>query len=125
MVSDSTLHALLGAVVATVLFFVPFSPALGGGVAAYLSEADPGEGIRIGALAGLITEIPLFLLGLVGVSLLGFAVLGLHAGAAVGVGGVLVLLVVGLFTLAYTVGLSALGGYVGSYLVERRSREAA
>jgi hypothetical protein len=116
MVSDSTLHALLGAVVTTVLFFVPFSPAIGGGVAAYLNGADTSEGLRIGALSGLFAEIPLFLVGLGAVSLLGFVVVGLDAGAAVGVGGLLIILVVGLFTVTYTVGLSALGGYVGASL---------
>lgn len=121
MVSDSFLHALIGAVVTVVVSFVPFSPVLGGGVAAYLSDADANEGIRIGALSGAIASVPLLLFGLLLVFFLGFFAIGGvgHGGApAFGVGGLLVVLVVGVVAVAYTVGLSALGGYLGSYLVD-------
>ena len=117
MVSDSTLHALLGAVVTTVLSFVPFSPVLGGGVAAYLNEADSSRGVRIGALSGAFATVPLVLFGFVVVFFLGFFALGMNGGA-VGIGGLLIVLVLGLFFAVYTVGLSALGGYLGSYLVD-------
>ncbi|WP_251342259.1 DUF5518 domain-containing protein [Haloplanus halophilus] len=116
MVSDSTLHALLGAVVTIVLSFVPFSPALGGGVAAYLNEANSSEGLRIGALSGAFATVPLVLFGLVAVFFLGFFAIGMNGGA-MGIGGLLVVLVVGLIAAVYTVGLSALGGYLGAYLV--------
>lgn len=122
MVSETTFHALVGAVVTVVLSFVPFSPVLGGGVAAYLNDADGGEGLRIGALSGVIASIPLFLVGvLVVVALSVFAIVGPgHGpGAALGIAGLLLVLVVGgLFALLYAVGLSALGGYLGAYLVE-------
>jgi hypothetical protein len=118
MVSDSLLHALIGAVVSVVFAFLPFSPVLGGGVAAYLNEADGGTGVRIGALSGLIASIPLVLLGVVAVFFLGFFALGVGNGVGVGLGGLLVVFVVGLLAVAYTVGLSALGGYVGSYFVD-------
>jgi len=120
MVSDSTLHALIGAVVTVVVSFIPFSPVLGGGVAAYLSDADADEGIRIGAVSGIIASVPLLLLGLFLVSVLGFfAVSGPGGGGmAFGFGGLLAVLVVGLIAVAYTVGLSALGGYLGSYFVD-------
>jgi len=120
MVSDSTLHALIGAVVTVVFSFVPFSPVLGGGVAAYLNDADTSDGVRVGALSGLIATIPLLLLGL-----LAFAIFGLFAvsgpgggGMGVGLGGLFVLLLVGVVAAAYTVGLSALGGYLGAYFVD-------
>ncbi|WP_049937731.1 DUF5518 domain-containing protein [Haloplanus natans] len=119
MVSDSTLHALIGAVVTVVFSFVPFSPVLGGGVAAYLNDADTNAGVRIGALSGLIATIPLLLLGLLAFAIFGlFAVSGPGGGMGVGLGGLFVLLLVGVVAVAYTVGLSALGGYLGAYFVD-------
>ncbi|WP_248895608.1 DUF5518 domain-containing protein [Haloplanus halobius] len=120
MVSDSTLHALIGAVVTVVLSFIPFSPVLGGGVAAYLNDADYDTGIRIGAISGVIASIPLFL-GIflvlaVGTFMLGF---GPQPHMVFGIGGIIFLFVFGvLISLVYTVGLSALGGYLGAYVVE-------
>jgi len=118
MVSDSTLHALIGAVVTVVFSFIPFSPVLGGGVAAYLSEADTSEGIRIGAISGLIASIPLLLFGFLAFAIFGIFTVGGPGmnGMALGLGGLFVLLLVGVVALAYTVGLSALGGYLGAYL---------
>ena len=121
MVSDSTLHALVGAVVTVVLSFIPFvSPVLGGGVAAYLSEADANEGVRIGAISGVIASVPLLLLGLFLVFVLGvFAVSGPGGGGvAFGIGGLIFVLLFGAIAVAYTVGLSALGGYLGAYFVD-------
>jgi hypothetical protein len=118
MVSDSTLHAVIGAVVTVVFSFVPASPVLGGAVAAYLSDADTDAGLRLGALSGVLASIPLVLLLVLAVFLLGvFAVGGGH-GPAVGLGGLLAVFVFVLVTVAYTVGLSALGGYLGSYFVD-------
>jgi len=118
MVSDSTLHALLGAVVTVVLSFVPFSPVLGGGVAAYLNGADASRGLRVGALSGAIATVPLVLFGLLLVSFLGLFALGMQGGVAFGIGSLLVIIVFGVIAAVYTVGLSALGGYLGSYLVD-------
>lgn len=118
MVSDSTLHALLGAVVTVVASFVPFSPILGGGVAAYLSDADHTEGLRIGALSGVMATVPLLLFGLLAAVFLGFFALGLDGGVAFGIGGILLLIFGVVLTGIYTVGLSALGGYLAPYLVD-------
>ncbi|MFB6196435.1 MAG: DUF5518 domain-containing protein [Haloplanus sp.] len=121
MVSDSTLHAVIGAVVTIVLSFIPFSPVIGGGVAAYLNEAtDSNDALRLGALSGAIAAIPLLVFGFLAIAVFGFFVIGgVGHGPAVGIGGLLlVLLVGGLIAGVYTVGLSALGGYLGSYLVE-------
>ena len=120
MVSDSTLHALIGAVVTVVFSFVPFSPVLGGGVAAYLNDADTDDGVRIGARSGLIATIPLLLLGLIAFAIFGLFAIGGPGGGGMGVGlgGLFVLLLVGVVAVAYTVGLSALGGYLGAYFVD-------
>lgn len=120
MVSDSTLHALIGAVVTVVFSFVPFSPVFGGGVATYLNDADTSDGVRIGALSGLIATIPLLLLGLIAFAIFGLFAIGGPGGGGMGVGlgGLFVLLLVGVVAVAYTVGLSALGGYLGAYFVD-------
>lgn len=122
MVSDSFLHALIGAVVTVVVSFIPFSPVLGGGVAAYLDEADANGGVRIGAISGVVASVPLLLGSLLLVAVLGFFTVGGPGSGAVafGVGGALIVLVFGLLLVLYTVGLSALGGYLGSYPVDER-----
>lgn len=117
MVSDSLLYALIGAVVTVVLSFIPFSPVLGGGVAAYLHDADATDGVRIGAVSGGIASVPLLLFGLFFLLVVGVFTMG-GGGMAFGIRGLFFVLVVGVVAVAYTVGLSALGGYLGSYLVE-------
>jgi hypothetical protein len=127
MSSDSSLtgqstpvSVLAGAAVTVVVSFVPLSPILGGAVAAYLRGADRGEGIRVGALAGAVAAVPvLAVLALV----FGFLSFGSLLGGS-SAGGVLffLLLLVGVgLSLVYSAGLSALGGYLGAYLLERES----
>ncbi|AZQ14948.1 DUF5518 domain-containing protein [Halorubrum sp. PV6] len=119
MNTESTLlNAFIGAVATAVLSFTGISPVLGGALAAYLEGGDREAGLRVGAYSGLIASIPvvgLLLLGLVFLPFLGFFGFPLEAGLAIG--GVVVfgaIIVVG--GIVYTVALSALGGYVGSYL---------
>jgi hypothetical protein len=108
---DSVTTAVAGGAVTIVTSFVPFSPLLGGAVAGYLDGGGRRAGARAGALAGLVALVPLavvflFLLGATAVvaSELGLGVAAVAAGLALLVG----LVVAG----AYTVGLSALGGYL-------------
>jgi uncharacterized membrane protein YbhN (UPF0104 family) len=117
--SDRWLHALIGAVVTVVTAFIPFSPALGGGVAGYLQKGSDRDGLRIGALSGLIASVPLLaIFGLVVfVMAFGMAVTGEVAGPLFVV---VVLLVVALFVVAYTVVLSAVGGLVGAAIADPR-----
>lgn len=121
--SDILTHALIGAVVTTVLsWFVPLAPIAGGAVTAYFQSADEETGVRSGALSGLIALVPLGLLGLAIVGFVGIFTLD-PTGTAVSLVVVIVALLVGSL---YVVGLSALGGYLGAYLVkeyelERRS----
>lgn len=106
-------NATVGAVVTVLLSFTGFSPLLGGGVAGYLQRVAPKRGARTGAISGAIAVVPIVLvLGL------GF-VLFLAQPSALGAGGVelaFILLVMFPLLVAWTIGLSAAGGYVGGYL---------
>ncbi|WP_266075393.1 DUF5518 domain-containing protein [Haladaptatus caseinilyticus] len=106
--NDTLVHALIGAAVTLVTSFVPFSPVLGGAVAAYLSDADTGDGVKIGAISGAIATIPMILIGFLFASIFLF-------GSAPG-GFTVFLLVIGMIAILYTAGLSALGGYIGAYM---------
>ena len=112
-------NALVGAVVTVVTAVIPFSPALGGGVAGYLQGGTDRDGLRVGALAGLLAAIPLLLVfGLVVLVMsFGMVVTGEMAGPLFVVA---LLFVIALFVVAYTVVLSAVGGLVGSALADRR-----
>lgn len=112
---DTLVNALIGAVVTIVLSFTTISPVLGGGVAGYLQRGDRSEGVRIGAISGAIAALPfLVLFFLFG----GFILPGTMMGDGMGIPGgfVLFLFVMLVFALAWTVGLSALGGYLGVYV---------
>lgn len=106
------INALIGAVVTVLLSFLVFSPVVGGAVAGYLRGRD---GIKVGAISGLIAVVPLFLLGFLFVSFVGlFAV-----DAAVIV---LFFVIFGfVFLLLFSVVLSALGGFLGVYLADEFS----
>ncbi|RDZ63787.1 hypothetical protein C5B90_11705 [Haloferax sp. Atlit-12N] len=112
--------ALVGAVASVVLSPLPGSTVLGGAVAGYLTGSDRELGVKSGAVSGLFVS-------LVGV-VLGIVVFGFFSIFAIGVGprgfglGILGIAIVALLGLAlllvYTVGLGALGGYLGAYLHE-------
>ena len=113
---DTLVNALIGAVVALVLSFLPLSPMLGGAVAGYLEGGDRDDGVRVGAIAGVIVFLPLVGFG---VLLFGFGAFFLVGGfpARAGVAALVLLVLFGLVLLGlYTVGLSALGGWLGNYV---------
>lgn len=111
MATSKTLpYAIIGAFVSIVAAPLPFSTVLGGAVAAYLDDADPGGGVRIGTLAGIIAVVPIALFGYFALSFLGFR--GEFGGFVVLFGLLFVASIV------YTVGLSALGGFLGASLAE-------
>ncbi|SIR82155.1 DUF5518 domain-containing protein [Natronorubrum thiooxidans] len=103
-------NALIGAAVGIVLSFVPGSTLLGGAVAGYLEgDADPVDGLRVGAIAGLCMLAPFVLFGMI--AWLFFLGAG-GPGTTIGV-----VFIVGLtFGALYTVGLSALGAVFGRYI---------
>jgi uncharacterized membrane protein YbhN (UPF0104 family) len=118
------MNALIGATVTVLTAFIPFSPALGGGVAGYLQQGGDREGLRVGALSGLLAAVPIMLVfGLICfVLFLGIAVSGEVAGPLFVVG---ILVVIALFVIGYTVVLSAVGGLVGAALADREKRSTA
>lgn len=114
-------NAFVGAVVTVVFSFVPFSPVLGGAVAAYLQKGDSNESLRVGAISGLMAAAPLVLI----VSFVfGFLSLITFTEAEPVATGFfwLILLVAAGAILVYTVGLSAVGGFVGHVLIDRQDR---
>lgn len=103
---NTWLNALIGAVATFLLSFTMVSPVLGGALAGYLER---GDGVRVGALSGLIAALPLVLLA--------FLLLGLlSVGGGPPLAGFFVFVVAVIFLPAYTIALSALGGYLGVYL---------
>ena len=121
MSDRSTLvNALLGAVVSVILAFLPFSPVLGGGVAGYLERRD---GVRVGAVSGVITALPLALLLAVVVVFGSIFVVVPDPVVGGGILFVTLVLLVGIVAVAlYTVVLSAVGGYLGVYVYEEFER---
>lgn len=107
--SSTLINALVGGVAGIVLFFIPFSTVLGGAVAGYLEGGDTSEGLKVGALAGLVMLVPFALFGAIGLALfMGVTgaplAFGIFAFFGIAIGAL------------YTVGLSAVGGIIGVYL---------
>jgi hypothetical protein len=103
--------ALAGGIVTVVLSVIPFSPVVGGAVAALRYDRGYLAGLGVGVLAGVVAAVPLGALLVPVVWVVGY-VLGLGVSPTSPAYGVFLALVGGLF-LAYTVGLSALGGLAG------------
>ncbi|WP_440989961.1 DUF5518 domain-containing protein [Haloarchaeobius baliensis] len=114
------INALIGAVAAFVLGFIPFSTVIGGVVAAYLQKGETRmENVKVGAAAGAIFFVPSLL------GLFGFGFLGILTGDATGF---IVLMIFGIILLVmagiYTVGLCALGGFIAHAVWEDDFRKA-
>jgi len=115
---DTVINALIGAVIGIVAGpILPFSTVLGGGVAGYLQGGSREEGLKVGAIAGLVALVPFLLFAFV----LGNLFLGLFVGGfgiprfASGLGGLFVIVAL-VFAVVYTVVCSALGGWLGNYV---------
>ncbi len=109
-------NAIVGAMVTIVASFVPFSPVLGGAVSGSLQRGSDGSPVRVGGIAGLFATLPVVTVFVaITWSLLGSAT-GL---TTIVVASLVISLVV---SVAYMIGLSALGGYLGVELTESRSQ---
>lgn len=108
---STTLNALIGAVAGVVLSFIPLSTVLGGAIAGYLEGGEASDGVRVGAIAGAIMLIPFVFIGMVFVLFF----VGFGTGGPTNVFALLMVLFV-LLGAVYTVGLSAVGGYLGIYI---------
>ncbi|WP_459987894.1 DUF5518 domain-containing protein [Natrinema sp. JCM 9743] len=109
--SSTLINALIGAVAGVILSFVPLSTLLGGAITAYLEGGTPNDGIRVGAIAGVIMLVLMVFMGMfIMMFFLGFEVGGAPRMLT------FMLLSMLVFGSLYTVGLSAVGGYLGIYL---------
>lgn len=105
------LNAALGALVIVFFWYIPGSPLLGGGVAGFLQGETPDEGMKVGALAGTFVPFVMILFASVVFVLTGRSVFGRWPFGVAGM-----VLIMGLGAL-YTVGLGAVGGYIGPTFV--------
>jgi hypothetical protein len=116
---DTLVNAALGAVASIVLTpLVPFAPVAGGTLAGYLQGGDRNDGLTVGALAGALALLPLLMLAVFLTNVFLFFLDGTGPGPFGLLSGLgFAVLVVGVvFAAVYTVGLSALGGWLGNYL---------
>lgn len=111
--TNTLLNAAIGAVATIGLSFLGVSPVIGGALAAYLEGGETGDGVRIGALSGLIASLPV-----AGILAVALVVLPLTGDIGVAIGGFILVVAVVAIAVGYTVALSALGGFLGAYLKE-------
>jgi Ca2+-binding RTX toxin-like protein len=118
---DTLINALVGGIASIVLSFVPLSPVLGGAIAGYLQGGTRNDGLRVGAYSGIVAAIPLALFFVFALAL--FGVVGIFSAGAGGgraAGGIALFLFAFVFALVvsaiYTVGLGAIGGWLGNYV---------
>lgn len=120
MTEGNTLtNAFIGAIVTIITSpLLPLAPLAGGAVSGYLQGGDNRSGMTVGAIAGLIAYIPLFLLLVLLGNLFAFVLVGGGGTgpAIVGGAGLVVIIFIALAGLAYVVLLSLVGGFIGSYL---------
>jgi hypothetical protein len=112
---DTMLNAVIGAAVAIFASFVPFSTLVGGAVAGYLEGGTSSDGFRVGAISGGIQMLLVIVMG--AIFLVFFSAVLASAGGSELIGvGILFFLVAIVVAAVYTVGLSALGGWLGNEL---------
>lgn len=107
--SNTFINAVIGAIAAIVFSFIPFSTLIGGALAGYIEGGTTEDGLRVGAIAGLLMLIPFLLIMML--LLLVFA--GFGTGTTIFF---VVTIIAFLFAATYTLGLSILGGFIGVYL---------
>lgn len=111
---ETLIDAGWGGLVTLVLSVLPCSPLIGGAVAADRHGGGYAAGVWLGILAGIVAMVPLLVLFLptlyIFVTVLGYGIAPSSPGF-----GIFLALSLGFF-LAYTVGLSAVGGLVGVWI---------
>jgi hypothetical protein len=107
-------NAAIGAVVTVGLSPTGFSALLGGGIAGYLQRESPKRGARIGAISGALASLPVLLVLVLGAGL--FFLPSTQFGVPGGLELAIVLFVMFPLLFLWTIGLSAVGGYLGAYL---------
>lgn len=115
---DTWTNAFVGAIATVILSpFIPFAPVAGGALAGYMQGGSTGEGLRIGGISGAIAFIPAVLFGFLVISVMGSILAGIGGiGPALGGLGTFLIVVFLIVAAIYVVGLSLLGGWIGSYL---------
>lgn len=118
--SDTITNVIIGAVVTVIsALFLPGGPLIGGAVSGYLEESGTTDGVRVGALSGLVALIPL-VAAVVGFGGLVFAAVGAGAGPSVaggfGIAGIAALGALLFGLLVYLVVFGAIGGWIGAYV---------
>lgn len=113
---DTLLNAVIGAIASIVLSFVPLSPVLGGAVAGYLQGGTRSDGLRVGAISGVFGLLVGAVFFAIALFFLGIFAVGAGAPRALPALGVLLLVVGTVISALYTVGLSAIGGWLGNYI---------
>ena len=119
--SGTLTNAFVGAVVTVLFSFIPFSPVLGGALAAYLQKGNSNENLRVGAISGLMAAAPLVLIITFVFGFLSLIPLAEGEPVATGFFWLILLFSAGVI-LVYSVGLSAAGGFVGHVIVDREGR---
>lgn len=109
---STLLNAFIGAVAGVILSFIPLSTLLGGAVAGYLEGGESGDGLKVGAIAGVFMLIPFVFIGF---AMMMFVIGGGMMGGPPFAFSLMMVFMLFLGAL-YTVGLSAVGGYLGIYL---------
>ncbi|MDS0259068.1 DUF5518 domain-containing protein [Haloarcula sp. S1CR25-12] len=115
---NTLINAVIGLVASIVLSFLPFSPLFGGAVAGYLEGGDSSDGLRVGAISGVLGVVVGAVVLVLFVVVFGVFVSG-TAGAQAGVlGGLGLVFLLGgsVVGVVYFVGLSAIGGSLGNYV---------
>ncbi|WP_415382655.1 DUF5518 domain-containing protein [Halosimplex sp. TS25] len=114
---NTFVNALVGAVVTAVTSgFIPLSPVLGGALAGYFQGGTRSDGLKVGAISGAIALVPVVAVVFLVLSLLGVVSAGSGEGVLPFAFGGIIVLFIFVALAVYTVGLSALGGWIGNYV---------
>ncbi|WP_459195062.1 DUF5518 domain-containing protein [Halosimplex sp. J119] len=114
---DTLVNAFVGAVVTAVASsFLPFAPVLGGALAGYFQGGTRSDGAKVGAISGAIALVPVVAILFLILSFIGFISLGSADAIFPFALGSVIVVFISVVMAVYTVGFSALGGWLGNYI---------